>query len=799
MRKLATLFLVIVMVMSIITIPSFAEETTVQQADVQATVKNIIEVDGLQFKDLNSNGTLDVYEDWREDIEDRITDLYSQMTVEEKCYLLFHVCTCGDSSGIDFSDSRYLWEENCPFDVPAEGEEVSGPMTGGSYSMWYYINVYGITHFLDNSNGTPQQQIEYHNAIQEIGEGTRLGIPITISSDREYNTWGGMIDTPHDAFGTANNVELAQQLWQAYSEQTRAVGYHILLHPYGMELGSWNGEDPEYAGEMSKAEIAAIQSEDGAFACAKHFIARGGDASFSNARSIAQTVDNWMEAWATALEANPKWIMTNGYSTGLSNTVHVDYDAETMNYLRNTLGFDGVILSDWGAQGADNSSGITADGINLDEFTIAERYAFTINLGLDQIGSPGTDFDVENPGYYSSLNDMVEAVQTGLITEERLEQSCRRILRTKFELGLFENPYSDPAYALELAASDEYIAEQWEITDTDTLTAARNPELVELENQLMAESTVLVKNDDNLLPLAAETKVYITSSSEATTAGYAQNIMQFGTIVDTMEEADVVIGDFSRIDDVAEMFIDDAAASGKKVIISLNNTDPTAYIVENADAVLFVNFSRTADHGTGAGGYNTSIDYKVFAELLFGVREPAGMIVKEIARDTAMNESQWKDLAGDQGASDYVRLMLLATMKTSENNTTPNNWGDPLLCYQYGMRYGEDPDFVYDTLIVPTVLEEVVTETSMGASTSTQIMNQIKAGESFTVYTLLWNNGEDGMTTVNAYDGDMLIAQKTMAISGGSWRVVQMELTLNTVGEHTITVGTLSATINVVE
>ena len=140
--------------------------------------------------------------------------------------------------------------------------------------------------------------------------------------------------------------------------------------------------------------------------------------------------------------------------------------------------------------------------------------------------------------------------------------------------------------------------------------------------------------------------------------------------------------------------------------------------MENADASLFMNFTRGADHGTGAGGFITTMEPSVYAEILYGVREPEGMIVKEIARDTIMDNSQWKDLAGDQGASDWVRLMLLATMKENPAVAVPNNWGDPLLCYEYGMRYGQSPDFEYDTLVLPTVVVETTNENGRTSTSS---------------------------------------------------------------------------------
>lgn len=770
-----------------------ATETQVELGYLNG-VTTILEVDGLQFKDLNNNGTLDVYEDWRQDVDARIADLLSQMTLEEKSGLFYHVNTCGNPSGVDFANSEFMF---------STADAINPDVEGAAFvdrSMWYYINVLNITSHLDNTNGTPAQQIVYHNAMQALGEESRLGIPIVISNDRQYNAWGGMIDAAHDAFGAANDVELSQKLWAQYSLESRAIGIHVVLHPYSQELGSWNGEDPYYAGTMTRAEVASIQVEGGTEACIKHFIARGGDSSFQNARSDAQTVENWMTAWKLALESNPKWLMTNGYATGLTNTVHVDYDKETMDYLRNTLGYQGIVVSDWGDQGDNNSSGTTVDGLDLLTLTIPERYAYAINNGLDQIGSPACDFEGDGHMGTASRMGMIEALQQGLVTEERANETYYRVLRDKFELGLFENPYSDLDKALALCASDEYIANPWDVVDLDTLTAARNPEVVAMERQLEAESSILIKNDNELLPLAKGTKVYLGSTGSALcVAGYKAALPEYCELVDDMEDADVVIADCTQINDAAELIIEDAKDAGKKLVIIANCVDPTTYLIENADALLALTFSRGADHGTSAGGYITTIEPIIFAKLLFGEAQPTGMVVKELARDTDMDETQWKDLAGDQGANMYVRMMLLAMMESSEYHTVPGNWGDPLIQYQYGMRYGEQPDFAYQALVLPRVTKITETESNGSTTTSSESVVESKAGVPFTAYFLMWNNGADGITTVQALVDGEVNAEKIMAINGGDWRVVEMQLCIDQPGEHVVTVGPLSKTINIAE
>ena len=790
-----------------------ADEATGQvELGYLAGVTEILEVEGLKFKDMNHNGKLDVYEDWRAPIEDRVNDLYAQLDIEEKSGLFYHINTCNNPQGVDFADSKLMFgtdeelgiakEEAPAEEAPAaEGESQSGGNASfASDSMWYCITVLKVTSQLDNTNGTPDQQIVYHNAMQALAEDTRLGIPVVISNDREYNAWGGMIDTAHDAFGAANDLELSRKLWTEYSLESRATGIHVVLHPSGQELGSWNGEDPVYAGTQTREEVYALQVEGGVEACMKHFIARGGDSSFQNARSDGQTVDNWMQAWAIALEANPKWVMTNGYGTGLTNTVHVDYDAETMNYLRNVLGFEGIVVSDWGDQGDSNSSGVTTDGVDILSLTMAERYAWTINLGMDQIGAFATGYDEDGHGGASSRQAIIDALEQGLISEERAYETCFRVLKDKFELGLFENPYSDVDKALALAASAEYIAERFPVVDTESLAAARNPEVVALERELEAKSAILFKNDENLLPLAKGIKVYIASNAAASTLeAYKNELAKYAEVVEDIEAADVVIADCTSFNDAAELVVEDAQDAEKKIVIVANCVDPNTWAFESADAILGLTFSRGADHGTGAGGFITTTEPIVFAQLLFGDAQPEGMVVKEIARDSAMDEAQWKDLAGDQGASQWVRMMLLATMKTSENNTVPGNWGDPLIQYQYGMKYGAEPDFVYDCLVLPRATHEVVTESNGSTNTSYESVVETKAGEPFNAYVLLWNNGDDGITTVQAKCDDTVIAEKIMAVNGGDWRVVEMTLTVDEPGEHLITIGDLSKTIQIVE
>lgn len=748
-----------------------ADETTGQvKLTYVEGVTPILEVDGLKFKDMNKNGTLDVYEDWRVDTDARIADLIAQMTPEEEVGLLF----CVNTQLVDAVEM---------------------------------IQEYALTCQLFNLNGTPETITNTLNNLQAAAEAERLAVPMVITSDREYNAFGGYIDKAHEAFGTANDPELAYELACYYGKAMRAVGIHVTFEPYANEIGAQYGENPEYIASIVHEEIRGLE-ENGLASCTKHWIGRGGDSSFGKARSVAQNFDNWMVGWTAALSAGSEWVMTNCGGTGISNTVDVKWDKATMSYLRDTLGFEGVVVSDWWALGGGPSnpgrmSGITSEGVDLGQQTIGWLYNDALENGTDMFGSGSMIRDYSNWESSPSSNypqAIIDGLASGEVEKANVDQAATRILRFKFNKGLFENPYCDVDAAVTLCASAEWAANQTPITNDEELRAARNPYEVELTERLQAESAVLVKNDNDLLPLSKDAKVYVEASSSAAEEGYKKYFAEKGTtVVDDMEDADVVVGDYGTINDATELFIEDAQDLGKPIVLSLNGTEPTVYTLSNADAVLYLSYSQAADHGSTEGGFVTGTSPWIYADLIFGDRQPGGIINKEIARDELSDDAQWKDLAGDQGASNYVRLIVQALMEDDPNHASPNNYGDPLVTYQFGMSYGQDPDFKYSCLILPLVQEEREEEDSSGnLQTVVYSTNAAKAGEPFTIYALLRNNGADGFTIAQATANGEVVAEKIMTVEGGSWRVLQMDLTLEA-GEYTIEVGGLTGTITVTE
>ena len=745
-----------------------ADETTGQEelSYVEGTTA-ILDVDGLKFKDLNKNGQLDVYEDWRKTDAERIVDLLSQMTPEEKIGGLLTYNVNLTQAAAD-------------------------------------IKEYHITNLLFNLNGTPDVVATQLNNLQHTAEGTRLGIPMIFSSDREYNAFGGYIDKAHNAFGNANDPELAYQLAYYYGQAMQAVGIHVTFEPYANEIGAQYGENPALIAEVVAAEVRGLE-ESGFASCIKHWIGRGGDSSFGGARSVAQNFDNWMVGWEAALGAGAEWVMTNCGGTGISNSCDVKFDDVTMNYLRETLGFDGVVVTDWWAFANLNAgTGIDNQGNNLNEMSYTWLFNRALELGSDLMGTAGgcatgTMAAWENSKITHFPNILADGIRSGEVNEAYVDRSLTRLYSFAMRKNIFDNPYRDPQAAVEFCASAEWAANPTELHSNEDLRAARNPYEVELTEKLQAKSAVLVKNDNNVLPLQKGVKVYLDSSNADRKTAYTKYVANYATIVDKIEDADIVIGDFSGINDAAELLIEDAKDNEKTLVLTMNQSKPDQYALENADAVLYMSYSQQADHGETEAGFITATEGWVYADLLFGVKEPGGVMTKEINRKKT-DMVEWKDLAGDMGASSYVRLMIQATMMADkENHASPNNWGDPLVQALYGMKYGAQPEFAYSCLILPQAITQVETTDSSGNTSMSEVVaNQIKAGEPGAIYCLLNNYGDDGITTVQVKANGEVVAEKIYTVCADSWRVVEIEVVLEA-GEYTIEVGGMTGTLTVVE
>ena len=834
MKKRISLILILTMLLSFVAVPSLAEEASpiLESASgfyyieaegerprlSAASQDKFMQVDGEWFKDLNNNGELDVYEDWRADVPDRVADLLSQMTIDEKAGSLMFAGIAG-RNGItvtDFStDDIGGGTGSGTFVLTLDSElytshEVTLTIDNASYCpLPFQIQDMGVTTFIAAMTGAPKDQLDTLNAIQKIGEEARLGIPIVFSGDRSYNTWGGMIDMAHYAFSVAHDEELLYNLVSEYAKESVALGYHQVFHGYGNEIGSWYGDEVNYIAKMSAIETRAY--DDNNFnSHSKHFIARGGRNSYSSAKSPADLVDSWMVGWQAVIDAGTQWIMTNN-NVALTPGVQSYMDSVTYGYLRNELGYEGIVCLDWPLDISRlmTQTGITADGVDISTLSAVERYALILNAGVDMFSCygaiPGTDIEAYTENSNRAMPGLiVQAVEEGLVTAEDLDVHVGRVLKNKFDLGIFEDPYSDWGEALALIGNEAYQAEQALPMSNEEIDAYRRPEIIEMEEELMVKSTILLKNED-VLPLAEGTKLYVMSNNSNIQAADTEALAAYGTIVETMAEADYIVGHVTAFDENFDYLVEDAQAAGKPIILIWEGTvgrngaqgEPYLAQVEPCAAVLMQTYSNTPDHGSSIGSFYRYVTPSVTADMVFGVSEPAGSTVFEVPLTAEDYSISWGELQHDMGVDADVRLYMAMLARRDPDILMPNNLGDVLYTTNFGMSYSNPADITISLLTVPEMAITTETESNGRVRTTTEVVPATqKAGVPFEICFVAENNGGDGHVTVEVMDGGQVIAEKFVAVDGGQFRVMTVELTLEA-GEHTISIGDMSATITV--
>ncbi|WP_191229043.1 glycoside hydrolase family 3 protein [Aurantiacibacter xanthus] len=432
--------------------------------ELQSRVVPIIEDDGIAFRDLDRDGELTPYEDWRLTPAERAADLAGRMTLEEKAGLMIVATLPG----------------NAPPGEPATGYDIA--------ALTEAMGKTRATHFISRLATENRALAEANNAVQEAAEGHRLGVPALIMTDPRHgytelagaSVAGGQFSQwPNGvAFGALDDPDFARSYAELVRDDLRAVGFAMLLGSQ-IDLASeprWPrnfdtlGEDAKVSGRVARALVEGLQGgasgvqPGGVAAVIKHFAgysasSTGFDAHNYYGRMAKLNITEWQQAiipFTAALEAKPSGVMP-AYSIieelelrgQKLEPVGVAYQKVIVtDILRDQLHFDGVVLSDWAItndcnerciegspEGEAPSFADISTGWGVQELTRPERFAKALDAGVDQFGG------VDDPA------PLLEAVRLGLVSEERIDASVRRILKQSFELGLFENPYVDAARA----------------------------------------------------------------------------------------------------------------------------------------------------------------------------------------------------------------------------------------------------------------------------------------------------------------------------------------------------------------
>ncbi|WP_314372541.1 glycoside hydrolase family 3 N-terminal domain-containing protein [Sphingomonas paucimobilis] len=470
------------------------------------------------FRDLNHNGRLDSYEDPRLPVAARVDDLVNRMTLEEKVGAMLHASLpSGDPVGVG----------SAHYDMAA---------------VRRMIQDHYVTSAITRLSVAPADLAEQNNAVQRLAAATRLGIPVTISTDPRNHfqsvlgasTRGGGFSLWPETLGFAalRDPARVRRFATIARQEYRAVGIHMALSPQA-DLASeprWSrvtatfGSDPALVSRLAGAYVAGFQggttglTRTGVATVVKHWVGYGAEPQGFDGHNYYGRVarlDNasfarHVAAFDGAFAAHTTGVMpTYPIISGVTldgrplEAVGAGFSRQLLtDLLRGRKRFGGLVLSDWAITNdcptACRSPSATAPQTpaaigtpwGVETLTAQARFAKGANAGIDQFGG------VDDPA------PLLAAVRSGDVPVARIDAAVRRILAPKFLMGLFENPYVDPAAAARQVGSPQ---------------AQREADLAQREAQ------VLIENDGGLLPIASKGRrvwLYRVDPAAARRAGF---------------------------------------------------------------------------------------------------------------------------------------------------------------------------------------------------------------------------------------------------------------------------------------
>lgn len=485
------------------------------QSPIQPKLGNqgiqIIKSQGYEFKDLNKNGKLDNYEDWRLPNESRVKDLISQMTLEEKIGFMLISTTRmeGDyafqqdapkteiKSG--FNEEDLIQNINMFSKKPLPVPVMSAVGTTKA------VTQYNLRHFILRANTSAKIMAEWSNNLQRLCESSRLGIPAIVASNPRnhitidasvglsvgttvFSKWPGELGLAamRDSKLTREFAVIARQEWAAVGLRK---GYmymaDLATEPRWQRVEGTFGENADLAASMIREITLGFQKnklESGSVALTiKHFPGGGPQVDGQDPHFVwgqdqhypGNNFDYHLIPFQAAIDAGASAIMPY-----YAKPINTKYEAVAFAYnkaiikdlLRGKMGFKGIINSDTGP--------IEMMPWAVENLSVLERYQKAIDCGVDLFSGTG------DPAL------LLETVKKGMVSESRINQSIERLLTEKFELGLFENPYVDVSFAEKTVGNSEF---------------QKRGDLA------FRKSIVLLRNEAKLLPIQKGTKVYIES------------------------------------------------------------------------------------------------------------------------------------------------------------------------------------------------------------------------------------------------------------------------------------------------
>lgn len=532
----------------------------------------ILQVDGAAFKDLNRNGELDPYEDWRLPVDERAENLASQMSVEQIAGLMLYSAHQSIPAGEGgFRGGTY---DGSPL---SESDAESSDLTD---QQKQFLEDDNLRHVLITTVESPAVAAQWNNNAQAFVEGLGLGIPMNTSSDPRHETAadaefnegaGGDISMWPGSLGLAAtfNPDVTEEFARIASIEYRALGITTALSPQidmatdprWMRVSGTFGENSQLSADMARAYVDGFQSSsdeevitsgwgyESVNAMVKHWPGGGSgeggrDAHYGFGKYAVYPGNNFDEMLIPFIEGAfnlegetgmasavmPYYTISVGQSPEGDDVANAYSDYIIQELLRDKYGFDGVVCTDWGVTGDHNVMDSFIDGKpwGVEDLTVAERHYRVIMSGGDQFGGN------------NEAGPVVEAYEIGVeehgeeFMRARFERSAVRLLKNIFRVGLFENPYLVPEESSEIVGNPDFMEEGF-------------------ETQL--NSIVMLKNSESVLPVEDQLTVYVPNRTRPQSSNFigmpipatdelpvSEEILnQYYNLTDNPDEADFAI------------------------------------------------------------------------------------------------------------------------------------------------------------------------------------------------------------------------------------------------------------------
>lgn len=457
-----------------------------KQVKLEARVKAILTHDALEFKDLNGNGRLDPYEDWRLPALERARDLVSQMNIDEKIGLMF---INSRPMGKYQKDPKKTSHDSL---LDEEIQEANATIfnTTKTFGTTETIERLHLRHFILRHNPPAADIAEWINKLNELAEASRLGIPVLVASNSRnenaevtfgmndasgvFSTWPGTlglaaatkgdIKRGQDASLITRFAEIARTEWDAVGLKK---GYmymaDVVTDPRWQRSYGTFGEDSQFISDAIRRLVKGFQGEslsnDSVALTIKHFPGGGArengfDPHYEEGKWNIYATEGSLEKYhlppfIAAIEAGTSSIMPYYSMPNEEKSVEQKVDGQTVPFEPYGFAFNTVFIQDMlrkklGFKGYVNSDSGIIDNMawGVKDKAVYERAAIAINTGVDIIADS------------NNVEAVKEAYEKGLIAEERIDEACTRLLEEMFKLGLFENPYRDPELATATVAKE---------------------------------------------------------------------------------------------------------------------------------------------------------------------------------------------------------------------------------------------------------------------------------------------------------------------------------------------------------